>query len=81
MISNYSLISLTGYILFYLGTFLALPAAFERYDPVTLRFNKTLSDKQSTTNLYRLAGGFIIWVIGGLFQVFAEFFLTANCLV
>jgi hypothetical protein len=70
--SRYSLMSLIGYILFYLGTFLALPAAFERYDPVGLNFGKPLPDGRSTINLLRLGAGSLIWVAGGLLQLWAE---------
>ncbi len=73
MISHYSLISLIGYILFYLGTFLALPAVFERYDPVGLNFSKPLPNRQSTANLFRLGIGLLTWVAGGILQVWAGF--------
>jgi hypothetical protein len=73
MISAYSLISFLGYILFYLGTFLALPAFFKGYTPTKPNTGAN-PNKQYTPNLLQLGIGILIFTVGGILQVLAELF-------
>jgi len=73
MVSAYSLISFLGYIFFYLGTFLALPAIFKGYPPTKPNTAAT-KDKKFSPNLLWLGIGISIFTVGGILQVLAELF-------
>jgi hypothetical protein len=73
MVSAYSLISFIGYIFFYLGTFLALPAIFKGCPPTKPNTAAT-KDKKFAPNLLWLGIGISIFTVGGILQVLAEFF-------
>jgi len=70
--SAYTTLTIWGYALFYIGTFLLLPAAFERYDPQAQNFHKLLPESRVGLNRMRLILGVVILVIGGIIQVVAE---------
>jgi hypothetical protein len=69
-VSTYSFVSFAGYILFYVGSFMALPAVFKNYSPP----EAGLEDIRYTPDMQRLGMGLLIFIAGGILQVLAESF-------